>query len=188
LYDWIALRRVSGGGIAGAGDCWFDGGRRVPDHVADALVTLCEAGLVALAGPNSTTMARAALTDAGAERFEQLCQQRQKALQVGAAQIGATLCGRATADQIGLLLAICRLLALRSGTNAQPAESQCPTCAAQAAAPAPTTQRHSPADSGRPPVEQPPRQIHAPDGRPDTTTPGPASATTVADHRTDMGC
>jgi hypothetical protein len=50
LYDWIALRWVSGGGVAKLGDCWLDSGRRVPNYVAHALTELLVGGLVALAG------------------------------------------------------------------------------------------------------------------------------------------
>lgn len=78
LYAWIALRRVSNGGIARSGGCWFDSGRRVPGYVADALATLCAAGLVTLTDADSMTMARAALTATGSGRFTQLCQQRHE--------------------------------------------------------------------------------------------------------------
>ncbi len=81
MYAWIALRRVNGGGIARAAGCWFDSGRRVPGYVAETLAALCEAELVTLADLDGMTMARAALTAAGADRFAQLCQQRHKALQ-----------------------------------------------------------------------------------------------------------
>lgn len=78
LYDWIALRRVSDGGIARMGDCWFDGGRRVPCYVTDTLAGQCEAGLVTLADPDEWGLARAALTGTGTTRYEQLCRQRQR--------------------------------------------------------------------------------------------------------------
>jgi hypothetical protein len=80
LYDWIALRRVSGGGVVKLGEGWLESGRRVPGYVTDALTALCQRGLVMLADPGP--MARAALTDAGADRYESLCQQRQRVLQV----------------------------------------------------------------------------------------------------------
>lgn len=86
LYDWIALRRVSGGGMAKLGDRWLDSGHRVPGYVTEALAVLCGDGLVALADPESGGMARAALTDVGAARYQQLCQQRQTALQVPASR------------------------------------------------------------------------------------------------------
>ncbi|MGH4009893.1 MAG: hypothetical protein ACRDTH_17370 [Pseudonocardiaceae bacterium] len=174
LYDWIALRRVSGGGIARVGDRWFDSGRRVPGYVADALATLCEAGLVRLVDLERMAMARAALTDAGAIRYERQCRQRQKALRVPAAPSGAT--GSAAADQIGILVAVCRLLLLCWGH--QPASRRCPTCEAPAVVPISAPQCHNSPDTGRPPVE------HAPGGRPDTTTLQPPGLTADEDRET----
>jgi hypothetical protein len=80
LYEWIALRRVGSGGIATTADRWFDGGRRVPGYVAGTLADLCRAGLVMVIDPSG--IARAALTDAGITRYDVLCQQRQRALEV----------------------------------------------------------------------------------------------------------
>lgn len=77
LYAWIALRRVSGGGIARAGGCWFDGGRRVPGYVADTLTDLREAELITVIDPDMSGMAGVALTDVGIARYDVLCQQRQ---------------------------------------------------------------------------------------------------------------
>lgn len=77
LYGWIALRRVSGGGVAQAGDCWLDGGHRVPGYVADALTEFLAGGLVALAGQDPYGMRRAALTDTGTARYEGLCYGRE---------------------------------------------------------------------------------------------------------------
>ncbi len=59
FYDWVALRRVSGGGIAKAGCFWFDRGHRVPCYVEEALGALRTAGLVVLADPDSTDLAPA---------------------------------------------------------------------------------------------------------------------------------
>ena len=82
LYEWIALRRVGSGGIATTADRWFDAGRRVPGYVAGTLAGLCEAGLVMVIDPDTSGIARAALTDAGITRYGVLCQQRQRALAV----------------------------------------------------------------------------------------------------------
>lgn len=177
MYDWIALRRVSGGGIARTGDRWFDSGRRVPGYVADALATLCEAGLVRLVDLDRMAIARAALTETGVIRYEHLCRQRQKALRVPAAPSGATGSDRAAADQIGILVAVCRLLLLCS--EHQPASRRCPTCEAAAVVAIPAPQCHNPPGAGRPPVD------HAPGGRPDTTmTPQPSGLTADADWET----
>lgn len=81
LYDWIALRRVNDGGIAKAGDRWFDSGLRVPGYVTDTLTALCTNRLVVLADGDDWdmwSMRRATLTAAGTTRYQQLCQQRQK--------------------------------------------------------------------------------------------------------------
>jgi hypothetical protein len=77
LYDWMALRRVNAGGIARMGDHWFDHGRQIPDYVADSLAALCDSSAVTLAEPDGWGMRRAALTNAGRGRFQQLCRQRQ---------------------------------------------------------------------------------------------------------------
>lgn len=79
MYDWIALRRVSGGGMVKLGEGWLQSGRRIPGYVTDALTALCQRGLVTLA--DSDPMARAVLTDTGTARYERLCQQRHRALQ-----------------------------------------------------------------------------------------------------------
>ncbi len=44
LYDWMALRRVSEGGVAAVGDRWLDSGHRVPGYVADASLNYLRAG------------------------------------------------------------------------------------------------------------------------------------------------
>ncbi|MGH3778319.1 MAG: hypothetical protein ACRDRR_21690 [Pseudonocardiaceae bacterium] len=93
LYDWIALRRVSSGGMAKLGDRWLDSGHRIPGYVTEALAVLCGDGLVTMADPEPGRMARPALTDVGAARYQQLCEQRQTALRVPAARVGTT-CGR----------------------------------------------------------------------------------------------
>jgi hypothetical protein len=55
LYDWMALRRVSEGGVTQAGDCWLESGHWVPGYVADALTELLAGGLVALADQETPT-------------------------------------------------------------------------------------------------------------------------------------
>lgn len=77
LYDWMALRRVSGGDVARVGGGWLDGGHRVPGYVAHALTELLAGGLVVLVDRDPYGMRRGALTDSGAARYEWLCQQRQ---------------------------------------------------------------------------------------------------------------
>ncbi len=79
LYDWMALRRVSAGGITRMGNHWLDHGRRIPDYVADALATLCDSNAVTLAEPDGWGLRRAALMDTGSALLAQLCRQRQTA-------------------------------------------------------------------------------------------------------------
>jgi hypothetical protein len=85
LYHWIALRRVSNGGVTKLGNRWRDHGHLIPDYVTNALTELHEGALVTLADPHPGGMARAALTDAGTARFEQL------ALGISAAQFMAAV-------------------------------------------------------------------------------------------------
>ncbi len=73
LYDWIALRRVSEGGIARMGDHWFDGGFRVPCYVTDALTVLYDNDLVTLIDVDGWCLQRAELTEAGKARYAQVC-------------------------------------------------------------------------------------------------------------------
>lgn len=77
LYDWIALRRVSVGGIAKMYDRWFDGGLRVPGYVTDALTELSDKELVVLAELDTCGMQRAALTVAGTVHYQRLCTKRE---------------------------------------------------------------------------------------------------------------
>jgi hypothetical protein len=84
LYDWMALRRVSAGGIARMGDHWFDHGPQIPSDVADALAILCDSSAVALAELGGSGLQRAALTDTGSARFQQLCRHRQTAARLPA--------------------------------------------------------------------------------------------------------
>lgn len=72
LYDWMALRRVRGGGIAKMSGRWLEHGYRIPDYVADALTALCDAGVVALAEVDEWGLRRAALTGTGTDRYHQL--------------------------------------------------------------------------------------------------------------------
>lgn len=92
VYDWIALRRVDDGGVARLGEWWLDWGHQVPGYVTDALTELCRRELVVLRDldPAAGCMARAALTDAGTIRYEQLRRQRQTALQMSALQLGTS--------------------------------------------------------------------------------------------------
>ncbi|MGH3853893.1 MAG: hypothetical protein ACRDR6_10450 [Pseudonocardiaceae bacterium] len=79
VYVWVALRRVSGGGVTRAGERWLESGHQMPDYVAGALAGLLAGGLVMLLDPDPDhdpgAVARVALTNAGADRYEGLCQQ-----------------------------------------------------------------------------------------------------------------
>ncbi|MGH4023383.1 MAG: hypothetical protein ACRDRV_02230 [Pseudonocardiaceae bacterium] len=65
LIEWIALRRVCGGGVARLGTHWFDLGRPVPCYLPDALDDLHCRALVALADVDGWTLRRAVLTRSG---------------------------------------------------------------------------------------------------------------------------
>jgi hypothetical protein len=88
VYEWIALRRVSNGGVAKAGHRWLESDHRVPGYVAGALARLLASGLATLVDPDPDpsvgAVARVALTSTGFARYERLCQQ---ALRLPAAQL-----------------------------------------------------------------------------------------------------
>jgi hypothetical protein len=91
VYEWIALRRVSNGGVTKVDHRWLESDHRVPGYVVGALARLLAGGLVTLVDPDpSVSTARVALTSAGFARYEQLC---QRALRLPAAQFIA-LCRR----------------------------------------------------------------------------------------------
>jgi hypothetical protein len=96
VYEWIALRRVSIGGVTKVGHRWLERGHRVPGYVTGTLARLLASGLVMLVdpGPSAGTTARAALTSTGFARYERLCQQ---ALRMPAAEFIA-LCRRFVDD------------------------------------------------------------------------------------------
>jgi hypothetical protein len=96
VYEWIALRRVSIGGVTKVDHRWLESGHRVPGYVANSLAALLAGGLVMLVdlSPSTGTTARAALTGTGFARYERLCQQ---ALRMPAAQFIA-LCRRFVDD------------------------------------------------------------------------------------------
>ncbi|MGH3833848.1 MAG: hypothetical protein ACRDRS_25985 [Pseudonocardiaceae bacterium] len=73
VYEWVTLRRISGGEVTKVGDRWLESGHQVPGHVADALTGLLADELVMLLDPNPA--ARVTLTNTGTDRYERLCQQ-----------------------------------------------------------------------------------------------------------------
>lgn len=72
LVEWLALRRVCGGGVARVGARWCDLGRLVPDYLDDPLDDLHRTGLVVLAEVDEWGLRRAAVTPAGRARFVEL--------------------------------------------------------------------------------------------------------------------
>lgn len=74
LRHWLALRRVSDGRVTRVGTRWLNCGAPVPEFIT-TLTELCEHELVTLADPDSAGVAQVTVTDTGADRFEQLCQQ-----------------------------------------------------------------------------------------------------------------
>jgi hypothetical protein len=94
VYEWVALRRVSGGEVTKVDHRWWESDHQIPGYLTGALAQLLARGLVRLLDPNPSGsargVARAVLTTTGAERYEHLC---QSALQLPAAQL-LTLCQR----------------------------------------------------------------------------------------------
>ncbi|MGH3813419.1 MAG: hypothetical protein ACRDUV_13355 [Pseudonocardiaceae bacterium] len=76
LIEWLALRRVCGGGMAMVGARWCDLGRLVPSYLHDPLEDLHRAGLVVVAGVDEWGRRRAAVTLAGRARFVELSAKR----------------------------------------------------------------------------------------------------------------
>jgi hypothetical protein len=102
ISEWVALRRVNGGGVAQVGYRWVESGHRLPGHLAVALRGLLAGGLIRLVNQDLTTeiIRRAVLTHAGVDRHERLS---QRALQLPGAQFIA-LCRRfidEDADPVG---------------------------------------------------------------------------------------
>jgi hypothetical protein len=96
VYEWVALRRVSSGGVVKIGHRWLESGHQLPAHIAGALARLLTVGQVMLLDPdpNAGGSARAILTTIGHDRYEQLL---HRALQLPAAQF-ITLCRRFVDD------------------------------------------------------------------------------------------
>jgi hypothetical protein len=97
VYEWIALRRVSIGGVTKVGHRWLESGHQVPGYLANSLAALRARGLVMLLDPKPTaadTITRVALTSTGAARYERLC---RSALRMPGAQFLA-LCRRFVDD------------------------------------------------------------------------------------------
>jgi hypothetical protein len=74
LLAWIVFRRVHGGGVVKAGDCWLDHGQPMPRYLPIALDDFTRSGLVALGASDPLTEAtqRAVLTEAGQLRYAAL--------------------------------------------------------------------------------------------------------------------
>ncbi len=181
---WIALRRAHQGGVANLAGQWFDSGSPVPGYVADALDRLTSAGQLALADPDPEFCGarRVTVTDTGCARYVTLCQVHNPRGRAAVStprrwarsphdQRSHLLTERGT-DQIGVLVGVCGHRMLWSvPTSAQPTGQPCPTCEALPGVPVGAPQFGNPPDSGRPPVERPPRSVPAPGGWPDTTEP-----------------
>lgn len=79
--EWIALRRVRGGGVAKHGGGYFDGGRPLLATylVTIALDRLAAAGMLEVGEPDDYLMGRVSLTETGMARYGELCKrQRQR--------------------------------------------------------------------------------------------------------------
>ncbi|MGH3367466.1 MAG: hypothetical protein ACRDOY_09700 [Nocardioidaceae bacterium] len=87
LVEWIALRRVWGGGVARLCTHWFDLGRPVPCYLPHALEDLHRRALVGLADLDRTTRRRAVLTQSGYLRYAELTTKRDVPLEPPAGRI-----------------------------------------------------------------------------------------------------
>lgn len=76
LIEWIALRRVNGGGVAHLCRRWFDLGRAVPCYLPDTLDDLRRRELILLAHVEESVLRRAVLTRAGYLRYLKLSASR----------------------------------------------------------------------------------------------------------------
>lgn len=77
LIEWIALRRVNGGGVARLCRRWFDFGRSVPCYLPDTLDDLRDRALIALVDLEGCVgLRRAVMTRAGSLRYVELSARR----------------------------------------------------------------------------------------------------------------
>ncbi|MGH3939138.1 MAG: hypothetical protein ACRDTG_10990 [Pseudonocardiaceae bacterium] len=73
LLDWIALRRVSEGGVTMLGAHYLDHGQRVPCYLPEAVRRLADAELTELLDPNHPGGAqRVVITSRGRTRYQEL--------------------------------------------------------------------------------------------------------------------
>lgn len=76
LAEWLALRRVRGGGVARCGSWWLDVGRPVPGYLNAPLDDMLRVGLVVLVEVPAWCLSRAVLTVDGSARYHTLCEMR----------------------------------------------------------------------------------------------------------------
>ncbi|MGH3907141.1 MAG: hypothetical protein ACRDTE_23640 [Pseudonocardiaceae bacterium] len=76
LIDWIALRRVCGGGVVMLCGRYVDHGRPVPGYLDEPLAGLSRAGLIALADIDTWGQRRVAPTLDGRARYVELSAKR----------------------------------------------------------------------------------------------------------------
>lgn len=91
LYEWLALRRVAGGGIAKSAGVYFDHGRPVPEHMIELFDRLTWSGLLVVAdGDPVWELRRLSLTDAGQAQYVALGREwhRHTELEVPGAEFG----------------------------------------------------------------------------------------------------
>jgi hypothetical protein len=76
LAEWMALRRVCGGGVAMAGDCYLDLGRPMPGYLDDPLDGLRRRGLAELVECPGGCYWRLTPTSEGRDRYDALSLRR----------------------------------------------------------------------------------------------------------------
>lgn len=79
LYEWLALCRVAGGGMAKSAGVYFDHGRPVPGHLIEVFDRLVWSGLLSVAdGDPIWELRRINFTEAGQARYEVLSQRERE--------------------------------------------------------------------------------------------------------------
>ena len=90
-FEWLALGRVHGEGVAKSAGVYFDYGRPTPAHLAGVFDRLIWTGLASVAdGDPLWGLRRLSLTDAGQARYAALSEQRQAHLVVPAPEHATT--------------------------------------------------------------------------------------------------
>ena len=92
LDEWMALRRVHGGGVAKSAGVYFDHGCPTPGHLTGVFDRLVWAGLVRVADGDLLWELRGlSLTDTGQARYAVLGERQRESVQAPPAEHGTTI-------------------------------------------------------------------------------------------------